>query len=173
VKFEIAISWEERRAKAHARWDDMWPWLEVNERSDIVIARPQKDTAIVDMQGPVVPLELKTTGTWWNDVSKALGPLLRDMRECAAATREPNQPGCRTASPFAAVAILITHVDWDNPGTIRARASLDEMCRAACAHGEAVGLELASTTRIKDVRVGTGSGLEHSGNGGASACQLV
>jgi hypothetical protein len=174
-KYEIGVAWEQHRAGADPEWEDVLPWLEVHERCDVVIARPRKDIAdreILDTSDLLIPLELKTTGTWWWGIDKALAPLRKDMDECVKAHHKRPAEGGRKANPFAAVALLITHVRWDDPGALKL-ASLDDMVRKAHQHGQEACLELVHEVPISLGRVGTGRGRSHSGDGEASAYQLV
>jgi len=126
----------------------------------------------------LIPLELKTTGTWWGkgNHTKALGGLADDLADLIDETNG------RKASPFGAVAILITHVEWDaKPGPsptpvgppIGDFHALVEQARKTGAGLKDQGVALVRDTLIHAGRVGTGSPRSFAGNGTAMARQLV
>jgi hypothetical protein len=163
-KFEIGVAWEQQRTRASKDWDDVWPWLEAHERCDVVIGRPGENWHLDD-SGVVIPLELKTTGTWWRQTNKALAALGSDLFECASARR---------ADPFAAVGILITHVEWDQPPTSMTRPPLNQFIERALDLGREAELGAPKIAQHLELgRVGSEHRQAVSGAGTATACQLV
>lgn len=91
--------------------EDVYVWLESFDRADVALAQGElRGGRLVPIPSPpgiLIPIELKTVGTFWQggpdkayrDKSKKC--LEKDMADAAA--------GRRVASPFAAVALLVTH----------------------------------------------------------------
>jgi hypothetical protein len=125
------------KVAAHARqFEAWWKWelatflwelaedtgitvfVESHARSDILLANEKvvRGVVQVDHQGATcIPIELKTTGTWWGvtdaAISKALGEsdkkrLDEDLRSLAGRARR--------AVPFGVVALLVTDVTGDD-----------------------------------------------------------
>jgi len=100
-KFELATHLWELASELGAH-----VWVEMDDRSDIVLAR-SKDAAAtaIDLSlSPRVPIELKTVGTFWTSAEKAYTEpgkkrLVHDMDAALV----------RACDPFAVVALLVTH----------------------------------------------------------------
>lgn len=95
-------------------------WIEAHARADIALARgrPNRNGVLtIVTQGPhvVIPIELKTVGTFWgsSNIEKAYREagkkrLEHDMRDA--------RDGVRAANPFSVVGLLITHMGARDDG---------------------------------------------------------
>lgn len=162
-KFEIATAWEQHHVHAPSEWEDVWCWLEYHDRADVLIARPEAGTENVNLAGVLIPLELKTTGTWWRQPTKALAGLQADLADLSS--------DCRASTPFAAVGMLVTHVEWDGIHSAPHMEDFESLVRMAIQLGD--GLALVRNTLLHAGRVGTGGAGERAGNGAAMARQLI
>jgi hypothetical protein len=89
-------------------------WFEAVDRADISIATgiEAKKTLEVDPDGPVcIPIELKTSGTWWGASRRAIAKALdQGGKKCLAEDMRQLRERGRPSKPFGAVGLLVTHV---------------------------------------------------------------
>jgi hypothetical protein len=91
---------------------DCYVFVEAHDRADLVLGEKGASTRAIVPHGKVcVPIELKTSGTFWNDPRKAFcEPGKKRLWDDMNDAREMR----RTAEPFPVVALLLTHKGHEN-----------------------------------------------------------
>lgn len=111
-------SWWKCELAAHL-WDycdgfgpNTYVWLESMDRADITIA-----TGVASPRGLLIapecrvgiPLELKTSGTWWGATNSAIAKALKNGKKRLAADLRDLRDSRRFIKPFGVVGLLLTH----------------------------------------------------------------
>jgi len=142
-KFELATAlWEFATARGAK------VFIEAHGRADIVVCsyRQGRGGVELDPAGALcVPIELKTTGTWWGNVRKALEETGADR---LATDFDDLAKGARTVAPFGLVGLLLTDAT-------HGPKALERFVSHAIALGESFGLKLVSQDVLQVPRLYT------------------
>ncbi|MEO5727972.1 MAG: hypothetical protein ABI134_26300 [Byssovorax sp.] len=115
-------------------------FIESYDRADVTIATPVVVEGVMrpNENGPVcVPIELKTTGTWWGSSPGAIAKALQEpgkkrLADDLAALAQRR----RSVVPFGVVALLITDVEGD-AAALQSYITHAAKIAASCALNEA------------------------------------
>ena len=93
---------------------DTHVWLEALDRADVTIAtgvESQRGLRIAPDCTVCIPVELKTTGTWWGSTPSAIAKAFDERgQKRLSADMHDLRDQRRASRPFAAVGLLVTHV---------------------------------------------------------------
>lgn len=112
-------SWWKCELAAHL-WDhvagfgpDIDVFIESHDRADLTIATAAtspKGVSVAPEGAVCIPIELKTTGTWWGSSPSAVAKALSETGKKRLTADMADARNRRRSRPFAAVGLLVTHI---------------------------------------------------------------